>query len=307
MPSLRLVFMGTPAFAVPTLRALIEAGHKIAAVYTQPPRPAGRGQRPHPSPVEELARRHGVRVLSPHRLKTTEAEADFAAHRADAAVVVAYGRILPDRFLSAPRLGCLNLHASLLPRWRGAAPIQRAIMAGDTETGATAMMVTSELDAGAIVLQERVAITPATTAGELHDRLAEIGAPLMCRALEGLAAGTIAPRPQDEAGVTYAAKIAKEEARIDWSWPAQRLACLVRGLSPYPGAWFPFQGQRVKVLLAEAVAGDGAPGTVLDLAPTVACGEGRLRLTRLQRAGKAPMAAGDFLRGLALAPGTPLG
>ena len=300
--------MGTPAFAVPTLSALIAAGHDIAAVYTQPPRPAGRGQRPRPSPVEELARRHGIEVRSPERIRNAQAEADFAALQADAGVVVAYGRILPDGFLAAPRLGCINLHASLLPRWRGAAPIQRAVMAGDAETGVTAMLVTPELDAGDILLQARVAIGETTTAGELHDRLAEIGAPLICRALAGLATGEIVPRPQPQAGVSYAEKIDKAEARLDWSLPAPRLARLVNGLSPFPGAWFEHDGERIKVLLARAVDSTGAPGAVRDEgAFTVAGGEGALELLRLQRAGRAAMAADDFRRGLALEPGTRLG
>jgi methionyl-tRNA formyltransferase len=302
------VFLGTPEFAVPTLEALIAAGHEIAAVYTQPPRPAGRGQKPRPSPVEAVARRHGIEVRSPERIRTPEAVAAFAGLHTDAGVVVAYGRILPDGFLTAPRLGCINLHASLLPRWRGAAPIQRAIMAGDAETGATAMLVTPELDTGDILLQQRLPIGETTTAGELHERLAEIGAPLICRALAGLADGSIRPLPQAEDGITYADKIDKAEARIDWSRPAAVLARLVNGLSPFPGAWFEHEGQRIKVLLARAVAGGGGPGEVVgEHGLSVACGEGRLELLRLQRAGKAALDAGAFRRGLALAPGSRLG
>ena len=293
---------------MPTLEALIAAGHEVAAVYTQPPRPAGRGQRPRPSPVERVARRHGIEVRAPERIRTPEAVAGFAALRADAGVVVAYGRILPDGFLDAPRLGCINLHASLLPRWRGAAPIQRAIIAGDGETGVTAMLVTPELDTGDILLQQRVPIGEATTAGELHDRLAEIGAPLICRALAGLADGTIRPRPQDDDSATYAEKIDKAEARLDFARPARALARLVNGLSPFPGAWFEHRGQRIKVLLARARPGNGRPGEVIgDEGLTVVCGEGRLELLRLQRAGKAAMDAAAFRRGLALVPGSRLG
>ncbi len=303
MSELRLVFMGTPDFALPTLAALIGAGHDIAAVYTQPPRPAGRGRQPRPSPVQRAAEAHGIAVHAPASLKSAEAQAAFAAHGADAAVVVAYGLILPQAVLDAPRLGCFNLHASLLPRWRGAAPIQRAIMAGDAESGVTVMRMEAGLDTGPMLAASRVAICPDMTAGALHDRLAEIGAGLMVETLADLAAGRIEAVPQPEDGVTYAAKIDKAEARLDWRRPAAELARLVRGLNPFPGAWFEADGQRVKLHAAEAVEGDGAPGTLLDDGLTVACGDGALRLTSMQRAGKGVMDAAEFLRGFPLPKG----
>ena len=303
----RLAFMGTPDFAVPTLTALIEAGHEIAAVYTQPPRAAGRGKRPRPSPVQIVAESHGVEVRTPARLKDAAAQAAFAALDLDAAVVVAYGLILPPPILAAPRLGCLNLHGSLLPRWRGAAPIQRAIMAGDRETGVAVMQMDAGLDTGPVLLEERVAIGPKTTAGELHDALARLGAPLMVEALAGLADGRLMPRPQGESGVTYADKIEKSEACIDWSRPAAALDCQIRGLSPFPGAWFAHDDARIKVLLAEPLADAAGPaGTVLDDRLTVACGAGALRLLELQRAGKAPMPAEALLRGFPIPAGARL-
>ena len=303
----RLAFMGTPDFAVPTLTALIEAGHEIAAVYTQPPRAAGRGKRPRPSPVQIVAESHGVEVRTPARLKDAAAQAAFAALDLDAAVVVAYGLILPPPILAAPRLGCLNLHGSLLPRWRGAAPIQRAIMAGDRETGVAVMQMDAGLDTGPVLLEERVAIGPKTTAGELHDALARLGAPLMVEALAGLADGRLTPRPQGESGVTYADKIEKSEACIDWSRPAAALDCQIRGLSPFPGAWFAHDDARIKVLLAEPLADAAGPaGTVLDDRLTVACGAGALRLLELQRAGKAPMPAEALLRGFPIPAGARL-
>ena len=307
MSRLRLAFMGTPDFAVPTLTALIEAGHEIAAVYTQPPRAAGRGKRPRPSPVQIVAESHGIEVRTPARLKDAAAQAAFAALDLDAAVVVAYGLILPPPILVAPRLGCLNLHGSLLPRWRGAAPIQRAIMAGDRETGVAVMQMDAGLDTGPVLLEERVAIGPKTTAGELHDALARLGAPLMVEALAGLADGRLTPRPQGESGVTYADKIEKSEARIDWSRPAAALDCQIRGLSPFPGAWFAHDDARIKVLLAEPLAEAAGPaGTVLDDRLTVACGAGALRLLELQRAGKAPMPAEALLRGFPIPAGARL-
>ena len=302
-----LAFMGTPDFAVPTLEALIAAGHDIRRVYTQPPRPAGRGHRARPSPVEVVARAHGLALAHPTSLGDEAVQAAFAELELDAAVVVAYGLILPPAMLRAPRLGCLNLHASLLPRWRGAAPIQRAIMAGDKETGITTMAIDEGLDTGPMLLAERIGIAPLMTAGQLHDRLAEAGGALMLRTLAGLDAGDLVARPQPEIGATYAHKIDKAEARIEWTLAAKRLADRVRGLSPYPGAWFEFEDERIKLLLAEAVVGDGASGTVLDTGPRVACGEGALRLLRLQRAGKAALDAEAFLRGVALAPGSRLG
>jgi methionyl-tRNA formyltransferase len=307
MNQLRLIFMGTPEFAVPTLRALIDAGHDLATVYSQPPRPAGRGQKARKSPVQAVAEEAGIEVRTPKSLKDAAAQRAFQALGADAAVIVAYGLILPPEFLAAPRLGCVNLHASLLPRWRGAAPIQRAIMAGDEMSGVTAMLVDQGLDTGPILLQERCVVTSEMTAGALHDSLAELGAPLILRALAGLADGTLTAKPQGQDGVSYADKIAKEEGRLDRSQPADVLACQVRGLSPFPGAWFQHGGQRIKVLTAKAVAGAGAPGVTIDDELTVACGDGAVVLERLQRAGKAPMDASAFLRGLAVPAGTRLG
>ena len=307
MRPLALAFMGTPDFAVPALEALVAAGHEIRRVYTRPPRSAGRGNKARPSPVARAAAAHGLEVVHPTSLKDDGTRAAFAALELDAAVVVAYGLILPPAFLAAPRLGCINLHASLLPRWRGAAPIQRAIMAGDGETGLTTMAVDEGLDTGPMLLVERMAIGPLMTAGELHDRLAAAGGPLMARTLDELDSGSLAATPQPDEGVIYAHKIDKAEARIDWTLPAGALAARVRGLSPFPGAWFDYEGERIKLLLAEVAAGDGAPGMVLDAGPTIACGEAALRPLRLQRAGKAPLDAEAFLRGLPLPPGARLG
>jgi len=311
---LRVVFMGTPDFAVPTLRALTDA-HDVVCVYCQPPRPAGRGKREQPSPVHRVAEDLGLPVRHPARLKDPADQAAFADLAADVAVVAAYGLILPRPILDAPRLGCLNVHASLLPRWRGAAPIQRAIMAGDAETGITIMRMEAGLDTGPMLLAGSMHITPETTAGTLHDALAALGAPLLLRALAGWANGTITARPQPEAGVTTAAKIDKAESRIDWARPAMDLDRHIRGLTPFPGAFFTHGaaegGDRVKVLactpLVEGHA-EAQPGTVLDGAPAVACGGGTaLRLRVLQRAGKGPLEADAFLRGHPLPPGTILG
>jgi methionyl-tRNA formyltransferase len=306
MVRLNLVFMGTPEFAVPTLAALLDAGHEILCVYSQPPRPAGRGQRETLSPVRAFAARHGLPARTPVRLKDVAEQEAFAALRADAAVVVAYGLILPKPILAAPRLGCVNLHASLLPRWRGAAPIQRALLAGDKETGVAAMLMEAGLDTGPILLEERVPIADRATAGSLQGELSQVGAPLMVRALEGLATGSLAPRPQAAEGVTYAAKLDKDEGRLDWTRPAIELDRLVRGLDPWPRAWFEHGGIRLKVHAAEVVPCRGAPGTVLDQAPTVACGDQALRLRVLQRPGRAPMPAADLLRGFAIPVGTVL-
>jgi methionyl-tRNA formyltransferase len=308
MPRLRLAFMGTPDFAVPALLALLEGGHEVAAVYTQPPREAGRGQRPRPSPVQAAAAARGLAVRSPASLKPPEAQAAVAALRLDAAVVVAYGLLLPKPVLAAPRLGCLNIHASLLPRWRGAAPIQRALMAGDTETGVTIMQMDEGLDTGPMLLQEPVPIAADDDAGTLHDRLAALGARLILQALDERAAGTLQARPQPSAGATYAAKLTRDDERLDWRRPASELARQVRALSPRPGAWFAADGDRLKVLAADCIAGTSGvpPGTVLDDRLTVACGDDALRLTRLQRGGKAPMPADDFLRGYRLPRGTSL-
>ncbi len=307
MSPLRLVFMGTPEFAVPTLERLIAAGHEVAAVYTRRPKPKGRGHEVRPSPVHELAADRGIEVRTPKGLKGAEEQRAFAALRCDACVVVAYGLILPPAILEAPRLGCLNLHPSLLPRWRGAAPIQRAILAGDRQSGVTVMVMDEGLDTGPILSTERLPITPETSAGSLHDKLAQAGASLMLEALAGLAAGRLEPRPQAADGVSYAEKLSRDEGRLDWRRPAAELERLVRALSPSPGAWFAHAEARVKVLAAEPVAGArGAPGEVLDDRLTVACGEGGLRLVLVQRGGKQAMAAAEFLRGFRLAPGARL-
>ncbi len=295
---LRLVFMGTPDFAVPTLRALVAAGHDIAAVYTRAAKPAGRrGLELQPSPIEREARQLGLPALTPKTLKDEAAQATFRAHKADAAVVVAYGLILPRPILEAPRLGCFNVHASLLPRWRGAAPINRAIMAGDTESGVTIMRMDEGLDTGAMVLAKRTPIAPDMTAGDLHDALAPLGAALMARVLAELERGALALTPQPDEGVTYAAKIGKEETRIDWTRPWRQVHDHIRGLSPFPGAWFELDGTRVKALRSTKGEGNGAPGAVLDDSLTIACGSGAVRLTEVQRASKQPMSAEAFLRG----------
>lgn len=303
---MRLAFMGTPDFAVQVLKALIAAGHEVVRVYTQPPRPAGRGKAPRPSAVQTAADEAGLPVATPESLRDPAVIADFAALDLDAAVVVAYGQILPRPALDAPRLGCLNLHASLLPRWRGAAPIQRAIMAGDAETGVGVMRMEAGLDTGPVLAEARTPIAPDDTAATLHDRLAHLGASLMVETLERLDAGSITPRAQPRDGVTYAAKITKDEARIDWRRPATEVDALIRGLSPFPGAWCEIDGQRVKILLSRVEDGSGAPGTVLDGTLLVACGTGAVRLLRLQRAGRGAADARGFLRGFTVAPGARL-
>ena len=305
--SLRLIFMGTPDFAVPTLLELAAHGHEVAAVYTRAPKPGGRrGLALQPTPVEQEARRLGLTVLTPKTLKTPEPLAEFSAFEADVAVVVAYGMILPQAILDAPKLGCFNLHASLLPRWRGAAPINRAIMAGDTESGVMVMKMDVGLDTGDVAMAERLAITDSMTALDLHDRLAPLGADLMVRAMAGLERGGLQLTRQSEQGVTYAAKIEKAEARIDWTRPAHAVLRHIHGLSPFPGAWSEIAGEgepaRVKILRCELAAGSGTPGAVLDDRLTIACGEGAIRIVELQRAGKAPMLATDFLRGTPLKP-----
>jgi methionyl-tRNA formyltransferase len=304
---MRLIFMGTPDFAVPALIEIVGRGHEVAAVYTRAPKPAGRGMELQPTPVEREARRFGIPVLTPKTLRTDEALAEFRAHKADAAVVVAYGLILPVPILEAVPLGCLNLHASLLPRWRGAAPINRAIMAGDAESGVCVMRMAEGLDTGPVALREAIPIAPDMTAGELHDALASLGARMMPVALGALERGTLQLTPQPEEGVTYAAKIDKSETRIDWAKPWKAVHDHCRGLSPFPGAWFELAGQRIKVLRTTKGEGSGAPGAVLDDRLTIACGEGAVRLLDVQRAGKQPMQAGDFLRGTKIAPGTVLG
>ncbi|HVV66219.1 MAG TPA: methionyl-tRNA formyltransferase [Rhizomicrobium sp.] len=299
---LRLAFLGTPDFAAPTLAELIAQGHDIACVYSQPPRPKGRGLETEPSPVHKFASGAGIEVRTPVSLKDAEQQDLFRALDIDAAIVVAYGLLLPKPILDAPKLGCFNLHGSLLPRWRGAAPIQRAIMAGDAETGVMAMRMEEGLDTGPVLMAERVKIGRKTY-GELHNELARLGADLMARALAALERGSIAETPQPSEGVTYAKKILKGEARIDWTKSAREIDCLIRGLSPAPGAWCEARGERLKILYAEPVAGSGAPGALLDDALTVACGEGALRLVRLQRAGKSVMTADELLRGFALPEG----
>jgi methionyl-tRNA formyltransferase len=300
---LRLAFMGTPEFAATSLSALIAAGHEIAAVYSQPPRPAGRGHQPRSSPVQLLADSHGLPVRTPASLKTAEARAGFAGLELDAAVVAAYGLLLPRPILASPRLGCLNIHASLLPRWRGAAPIQRAILAGDRESGITIMQMDEGLDTGPMLLRRAIEIGPRETGQSLHDRLAGLGAVLILEALDGLAAGRLEAVPQPAEGATYAAKLTRAEERLDWREPALLLDRRVRALAPWPGAWCEIGGERVKVLEAEAVAGTGEPGRVIGEGLTIACGESALSLRKLQRAGKAALPAEAFLRGLRLAPG----
>ncbi len=306
MPRLRLAFMGTPDFAVPCLAALHAAGHEIAAVYSQPPRPAGRGHRERPSPVQAWATARDLTVRYPVSLKDPETQAVFADLRLDAAVVVAYGLILPKAVLAAPRLGCFNVHASLLPRWRGAAPIQRAILAGDAESGISIMQMDEGLDTGPVVLSRALPLAAGMTAAVLHDELAALGAELIVEALMGVNEGRLTAQPQSNEGATYAAKLDKSEGRLDWSLPAVQLARQVRGLTPWPGAWSECEGQRLKILAAQVLDQSGPAGQVLDDRLTVACGEGSLRLLRLQRAGKAPMSADDYLRGHPVPPGSTL-
>ena len=301
--ALRLAFLGTPDFAVPTLAELMAQGHDIAAVYSQPPRPKGRGLSLEKGAVHKFAETAGLEVRTPLSLKSAEEQAAFAALDLDAAVVVAYGLILPKAILEAPRMGCFNLHGSLLPRWRGAAPIQRAVMAGDAETGVMVMQMDEGLDTGPILMAERVAIGRQTS-GELTDRLARLGADLMVRALGALERGAIEARPQPAEGATYAKKISKEEARIDWSNSAAEIDCLIRGLSPWPGAWSEVKGERLKILFAEPVPGKGEPGQVIGEDFTIGCGEGALRLLKVQRAGGKAMAADELRKGFALPLGT---
>jgi len=304
--SLRLIFMGTPDFAVPTLIELAARGHEIAAVYTRAPKPAGRGMDVQHTPVERGARRLALPVYTPKTLKGDDVQKDFRAHNAEAAVVVAYGLILPKPILEAPRLGCFNVHASLLPRWRGAAPINRAIMAGDAETGVTIMKMDEGLDTGTMAMAERMPIGPEMTAGELHDALSRLGADLMLRVLAAADRGSLALTPQPEAGVTYAEKISKTETRIEWTNPWKQVHDHIRGLAPFPGAWFELGGVRIKALRTAKGEGTGTPGTALDDRLTIACGQGAVRLTQVQRAGKQPMSAEEFLRGTPLKAGTKL-
>jgi methionyl-tRNA formyltransferase len=304
---MRIVFMGSPAFAVPALEALLAAGHEVAAVYSQPPRPSGRGQKLTPTPVHALARARGLPVHTPASLRSADEQAAFAALDAELAVVVAYGLILPRAVLDAPRLGCINLHGSLLPRWRGAAPIQRAILAGDAETGVQVMGMEAGLDTGPVYLTARTPIGPDDTAGTLGARLSQLGAGLLVEALVGLAAGTLVPVAQSEAGVTYAAKIERGETRIDWTQDAAAIDRQIRAFAPSPGAWcLQPDGTRLKVLLAtpaDAGQAQAKPGEVFDAAPLVACGRGALRLLTVQREGKSAGDAASLVRSGALPPG----
>ncbi len=308
MIPLRVIFMGTPDFAVPPLSELVALGHDVLAVYSQPPRPAGRGMAARKSPVQHFAEEAGIPVFTPKSLRSAEVQNEFYAHDADVAVVAAYGLILPKPILEAPRYGCLNIHASLLPRWRGAAPIQRAIMAGDAETGVLIMQMDEGLDTGPVCMGERLPIGPDMTAGELHDELSLKGAKLIARALDRLGQGRLQCRPQPSQGVTYAAKITKDEERIDWSLPAVEVHDKIRALSPHPGAWFEAllagRRERIKVLRSIVVQGRGEPGRLLDSQLTVACGQHAVRFTRVQRSGKKPMLGAEFLRGFPLAQGT---
>ena len=301
--ALRFAFMGTPDFAVPTLAELIAQGHDIAAVYSQPPRPKGRGMALEPGPVHAFAERAKLSVRTPLSLKSAEEQAAFAALDLDAAIVVAYGLLLPKPVLDAPKLGCFNLHGSLLPRWRGAAPIQRAVMAGDAETGVMLMQMEEGLDTGPVLMAEKVPVGRKTS-GELATELSRLGADLMVRALGALERGAITPQPQATQGVTYAKKIFKDEARIDWSKSAGEIDCLIRGLAPAPGAFTEIKGERLKILYAMPVTDRGEPGEIITDDLTVACGEGALKLLKVQRAGKGVMEARELLKGFALPPGT---
>jgi methionyl-tRNA formyltransferase len=295
--SLRLAFMGSPDFAVPTLEAILAAGHDVACVYSQPPRPAGRGKELRLTAVHAAAERHGLPVRTPLNFKSQEDREAFAALNLDVAVVVAYGLLLPKAILDAPRLGCFNLHGSILPRWRGAAPIHRAVMAGDAVTGVQVMKMDVGLDTGPVMLTATTPISEDDTTGDVHDRLSQLGAALMVEGLALLESGKAVLTTQAEEGVTYAAKVSADEARIDWTLPARDVAARIRGMSPFPGAWFEHEGQRIKVFNARADEGSGQPGDVLDDELLVACGAGAVRLTRLQRAGKSQVTAQDFQRG----------
>ncbi|HET9232465.1 MAG TPA: methionyl-tRNA formyltransferase [Vitreimonas sp.] len=305
--SLRLAFMGSPAFALPPLEALIAAGHEIACVYSQPARPAGRGKQERPTPVAAFAAARGIEVRTPKSLRKAEEQAAFAALRLDAAIVVAYGLILPKAVLDAPRLGAFNLHASLLPRWRGAAPIQRAIMAGDAVTGVQVMRMEEGLDTGPVLASAETPIEFDDNTGALHDRLAQLGAPLLVETLAKLERGSVSETPQSEQGVTYAHKITPAETRIDWTRPAREVDAHIRGLSPSPGAWFELDGARVKALHSRMGQGAGKPGEALDDALLIACGEGAVRLISVQKEGRAPLEAEVFLRGTAVPRGARLG
>ena len=303
---MRLVFMGTPEIAVPALSALIDCGHEIACVYSQPPRPSGRGHRVTPSPVHQFSEEQGIPVLTPEYFKSPETVSNFADFNADLAVVMAYGLILPRAVLQAPRLGCINIHVSLLPRWRGAAPIQRAIMAGDDETGVSIMQMDEGLDTGSILRQDHVPIGQETTAESLHDELAQLGAKSVCCTLSDLQSGNINPVVQPEEGMTYAAKITRDEGILDWNLTAIEVERRIRALNPWPGTWFERGGERIRILSAEAVDGNGAAGTILDQSTVIACGEGAIRPLVMQRPGKSATDAEAFLRGYDLPVGTVL-
>lgn len=304
--SLRIAFMGSPDFAVPTLEAILAAGHDVACVYSQPPRPAGRGKELRPTAIHAAAERHGLQVRTPLNFKAQDDRDAFAALGLDVAVVVAYGLLLPRAILEAPRLGCFNLHGSILPRWRGAAPIHRAVMAGDAVTGVQVMKMDVGLDTGPVMLTATTSISEDDTTGDVHDRLSALGAPLMVEGLALLESGRAVLTPQVEEGVTYASKVSAEEARIDWRLPAREVAARIRGMSPFPGAWFEHEGQRIKVLHARADEGAGEPGTAIDNMLKIACGAGAVRLLRLQRAGKGQMTSGEFQRGKQIARGQKL-
>jgi methionyl-tRNA formyltransferase len=301
---MRLAFMGTPEFAVPSLDALKDAGHEIVAVYSQPPRPTGRGHKTQPSPVHARADALGLRVLTPVSLKTSEAQAEFAALDLDAAVVAAYGLILPMPILEAPQQGCLNVHGSLLPRWRGAAPIQRALLAGDAETGITIMQMEAGLDTGPMLLKQAIPIGPEATATSLQTALSTLGAALIVQALDHLASGPLNAEPQPSDGVTYAAKLSRTEGQLDWTETAAFNERKVRALNPAPGVWFELNGERIKVLSAEAEPGSGPVGTVTDRDLGIACSEGIFRPVLLQRPGRGPVERRAFLNGVAVAAGT---
>ena len=304
MNKLRIAFMGTPMFAVPSLSSLVGAGHEVTAVYTQPPRRSGRGQKIQKSPIHDWSDQHGLTVQTPVNFNGNEVRAEFVRQDIDIAVVVAYGLILPKPILCAPRFGCVNVHASLLPRWRGAAPIQRAIMAGDTTTGVSIMFMEEGLDTGPVLGSEKVSIGPEMIAGDLHDVLATVGAKLLTQVLNEFGEGPIAPMAQKSMGVTYAKKIEKSEHRIDWRNSSEAIRRCVRAFAPWPGAWFEFKGERVKVLVTKIGNGTGMPGEVLDDKLTIACGDGSLRLMCIQREGRRPVVADEFLRGTLLARGT---
>ncbi len=311
MEPLRVIYMGTPDFAVPPLSEIVADGHDVLAVYSQPPRRSGRGMATRKSPVQAFAEEAGIPVFTPATLKDPEVQQQFYAHDAEVAVVAAYGLLLPKPILDAPEYGCLNIHASLLPRWRGAAPINRAIMAGDRASGVAIMRMDEGLDTGPVCMGERITIGIDMTAGELHDELSLLGAKLISRTLADLGHGQLVFRPQPKQGVTYARKLTKEEQRIDWSQHAQEVHNRIRGLSPSPGAWFEAllsgSSERIKVLRSVVVPGRGEPGTLLDSQLTVACGQQAVRLTRVQRAGKKPILGAEFLRGFPLAKGTQFG